>query len=399
MSATEITHESWLGRIAGSFKKILFGGVLFLAAFPLLFWNEGRAVRRAKTLAAGRGAVLENVTNDAVNSANDGALVHMTGEAMSSETLEDAVFGVTVANAIKLQRIVEMYQWDEEVHHESKKKIGGGRKRYKTYSYRTLWSEEAIDSSKFDSRGKGEYGAGNPPMPLQSKTLNASVVCFGGFELSERQVARIESYEVVPIEATDLANIPDRQLATKLKLHKAGLYQGETPTEPQIGDLRIHFKLFGKQPVSLVAKQQGNSFVPFEFPKGSIDLFESGELTADQLFTIAENLNLLQLWLLRLGGFALMAVGIALIFQPLVVLADVVPFFGNLVGLGILIIAMMVAGVMSFVVIGFAWLFYRPLLAITLFAIAAILFWMVRKLFRKTPAEVTVGNDGIPIVE
>ena len=61
MSFTETTRQSWFSRIGGAFKGILVGGLLFLVAFPLEFWNEGRAVYRSKTLAEGKGLSLIHI--------------------------------------------------------------------------------------------------------------------------------------------------------------------------------------------------------------------------------------------------------------------------------------------------------------------------------------------------
>jgi hypothetical protein len=57
----------------------------------------------------------ELVTVDAssVDPANEGKLVHLTAKAVTDETLADDMFGVS-ANAIKLRRNVEMYQWKEK---------------------------------------------------------------------------------------------------------------------------------------------------------------------------------------------------------------------------------------------------------------------------------------------
>ena len=44
---TEVTQQSWFSRITGAVKGILVGLVLFVVSFPLLFWNEGRAVQTA----------------------------------------------------------------------------------------------------------------------------------------------------------------------------------------------------------------------------------------------------------------------------------------------------------------------------------------------------------------
>jgi hypothetical protein len=56
-SFTETSSQGWFSRLGGAIKGILFRMVMFVVAFPLLFWNEGRAVKTAKSLAEGRGAV------------------------------------------------------------------------------------------------------------------------------------------------------------------------------------------------------------------------------------------------------------------------------------------------------------------------------------------------------
>ena len=57
-SYTEVSSQSWFGRIGNAFKGILVGLILVAIAFGLLFWNEGRAVKRYKTLKEGGGAFL-----------------------------------------------------------------------------------------------------------------------------------------------------------------------------------------------------------------------------------------------------------------------------------------------------------------------------------------------------
>src|SRR3982751_6482704 len=107
MAITEVTSQSWLGRIKESFKGILIGIVFFIASFPILWFNEGRAVRTEKSLKEGQGAVV-SVQNDHVDPANEHKLVHMSGRAITAETLSDPEF-LIARNAIKLKRTVEMY--------------------------------------------------------------------------------------------------------------------------------------------------------------------------------------------------------------------------------------------------------------------------------------------------
>ena len=48
---TETETISYGSRISSSFKGMLPGILMFLGAFPLLFWNEGRAVKTARASA------------------------------------------------------------------------------------------------------------------------------------------------------------------------------------------------------------------------------------------------------------------------------------------------------------------------------------------------------------
>ena len=84
MSFTEVTNQNWFSRMGGAIKGIVFGAILVLISFPLLFWNEGRAVHRARTLAEGRGLVVADVPIESVDANNEGKLVHMTGTATST---------------------------------------------------------------------------------------------------------------------------------------------------------------------------------------------------------------------------------------------------------------------------------------------------------------------------
>ena len=57
-SFEEVTSESWFGRLGNAIKGVLLGIILFVASFPLLWWNEGRAVKTAKGLVELGGAVI-----------------------------------------------------------------------------------------------------------------------------------------------------------------------------------------------------------------------------------------------------------------------------------------------------------------------------------------------------
>ena len=144
---TETSSQSIFGRLGDAIKGVLFGLVLIPLAIVLLFWNEGRAVKTAASLKEGAAAVVA-VSAAAVVPANEGKLVHLSGEATTSDVVRDPLFGVA-QQALRLTRTVEMFQWQEEKKSETQKKLGGGTETQTTYTYTKNWAGQVIRSSEF----------------------------------------------------------------------------------------------------------------------------------------------------------------------------------------------------------------------------------------------------------
>ncbi len=130
---SETEESSWLQRIGQSFAGVIFGIVLVIGACVLLFWNEGRAVRTAQSLAEG-GHAVQSVAADNVDAANEGKLVHVTATLTSGGPVLDKEFGMR-SYGVRLHRRVEMFQWTEDSQSESKKELGGSEKTRTTYKY------------------------------------------------------------------------------------------------------------------------------------------------------------------------------------------------------------------------------------------------------------------------
>jgi len=378
-SFTRITNESWGSRLGNAIKGVVVGLVLFVAAFPLLFWNEGRAVKRYKTLKEGGGSVI-SVAADNIDTMNDGKLIHVTGRATTEETLSDATFGVS-ANAIKLRRMAEMYQWEENVSRRTKKKVGGGTRTEETYSYSKKWSERAVDSSRFEEPGGHE----NPEtMPHASTTLVAKQVRLGTFKLSPSLVAKVGGFS--PLAVSDEDPLP-AGLGEKAKAHGNGFYIGADPGAPQIGDVRVRFEAAMPSDVSVVAKQVKDTFEPYAAQAGgTIELLQMGVHTSEAMFAKAQASNRMLTWGLRLLGFVLMLIGLNMFFRPLSVLGDVLPILGSLVGAGIGIVSFLAALALSTVTVAVAWLVYRPLLGIALIVVSVVLAAVIGGKLRKGAA-------------
>ena len=362
-SFTEVSSESWFSRIGSSIKGIVFGLVLFLVAFPVLFLNEGRAVRTYKTLKEGAGNVV-TIDSESVNAAYDGKLVHLTGKATTDDTLSDSQFGFS-ANAIKLRRNVEVYQWKEKKSTSSKKKVGGSKKTTTTYDYVKVWSKTPIKSNSF----KKPSGHENPQtMPITENEQMAKVVTLGGFNLSKGLVGKVNAYENFPV--ADSTTVPEI-FSGKMTKYDGGFYYGSDPLAPSVGDIKLTFDVIKPLDVSVISKQMGSSFEPYLSKTGKkLEMIKAGTLSAEAMFEQAKKSNTMTTWLLRGLGFILMFFGISMILRPLSVVADVLPFLGNLVGAASGFVALLIAGLCALLVIAVAWIIFRPLLGIALLAVA-----------------------------
>ena len=383
----EVSSQGWLSRIGESIKGLLFGGVLFLASFPLLWWNEGRAVQTYKSLQEGRGAVV-SVQAEKVDAANEGRLVHLSGLATTQETLTDPLFAMT-AQAIRLNRKAETFQWAEEKKSEKRKKLGGGEETINTYSYSKQWSEKAITSSDF----KEPSGHANPEsLPYASESWQAQEVKVGSFQLSESLTRDIRRAVELPFTQAGLDALPG-EVKAKAKLQGAMLYLGADPSTPRVGDVRISFNKVPPADVSVVARQLGSRLGPYQTKAGdSLELLEAGVVAADVMFKSAERANTVLTWGLRLVGYLVMMFGVLLLLRPIRVVADVVPFFGTLVGMGLGLIAFAVATPLTLLTVAMAWIAHRPALGVSLVLLACVTFgWLFARFARQrrlTPASV-----------
>jgi len=368
---TKVTSQSWGSRIGDSFKGIVVGLILFVVAFPLLFMNEGRAVKTAKTLKEG-GKTVVTIAADSVDVANEGKLVHLTGLATTEATLTDPVFGVS-EQALKLKRLVEMYQWKEKSESKTNKKLGGGTETVTDYSYRQDWADRLVNAESF------EYPEGheNPDsMPYLSAMQTADQVSLGAFTLSRSLAGKINNFE--PLLISSEKPLPEALESTATVLN-GGYYIGTNSAAPQIGDVRVKFEVVKPGQVSVVAKQVGNSFEPYlTQASGTIELLQVGAHSAEAMIKAAEASNRMMTWLLRLVGFVLMMGGLNLVFKPLSVLADVLPIAGTIIGAGTGIIAFLMASVGTLITVAVAWIVYRPLLGVVLLVVAVGVMVMIK---------------------
>jgi hypothetical protein len=367
MTTTTTTSTSWFSRLGDSFKNILLGFLFVVGAGVLLFWNEGRAVHTEQSLKEGQSAVV-SVSIDKKDPKNEGKLIHFSGQATVPSVLADGEFGVSGAS-LKMKRIVEVYQWQEDAKSKTVEKLGGGTETTTTYSYVKIWSDALIDSSRFKEADLHQ----NPVQKrFENKEWIADGIKVGAFSISEDMVSSLSGYQPLPITQAML----DAQNSTspaELKLVGNTIYyKTNDVTLPEIGSTRIHFENITPQDISIIYKQSGGSLVTYTTKNGSsIAMIKLGISSAEEMFKNAEESNKTMTWILRLVGVLLMSVGFQMILGVLPVLGSVIPFIGHIIGAGVGLVSFLLTLIFSSIIIAIAWIAYRPLIGLALLAVAA----------------------------
>lgn len=389
----KVTRVGLGSRLVNSLVGVLIGIVIFIGAFPLLFWNESRTVRTARTLLEGR-AIVKPTTADAVLPELENALVHLTGVTNTPEVLQDEVFGIA-ANAIGLRRNVEMYQWKESSRTQSQDRIGGSQEQVTTYSYERVWSDSPIRSAEFWNPAGHE----NPSeIPFRSAELRAELVNLGAYHLDSSLVKQLNQRDIMLLSEAQTLSI---SRAAGIDATRSGdwfylPYAGGSAQAPSVGDMRIRFEVIPSSTVSVVAQQQGSELSPYPSKHGAtINLLAYGEISSADMFATAEQSNRLLAWALRLAGFMLMTAGLGLLAGPLVTLGKIIPPVGALLGLGVRLIAGVLALVLSTVTIALAWVAVRPVFGIALLLFGAAVLVGAMMLGRKRQPLTNSGEKGL----
>ncbi|HKU98212.1 MAG TPA: TMEM43 family protein [Vineibacter sp.] len=375
-SFTETTQTSWFERLKGAIVGVLIGLLMIPVAVVLLFWNEGRAVTTARSLTEGAGLV-QSVSADRVDPANQDKLVHVAGPLALGGSVSDAEFGVT-AQAVRLIRKVEMYQWKEESKSETRKKLGGGEETVTTYSYVREWNDRVHDSSRFKQPGNHH----NPQMRYSGRNVTVAKASLGAFDVSPDVLGRLSGGEPLAVDPSVEARVR-QTVGGPARVADGRIYVGRDPDSPQIGDLRISYEVVTATQISVVARQAGNGFGPYQTAAGDrLLMVEKGVVPAAQMFKEAQQANTVLTWILRGVGALVMFIGFVLFFRPLSVLGDVIPFLGDIIGLGTGAIGLAMTAVLSAITIAVAWLYYRPIVGILVLVvgigIAVGLWWLGR---------------------
>ena len=416
-------------RVGNSFKAIGTGFILFCIGTALLWWNEGRTVKTEKMLEEVGGAYVEMENPNKKDASLDGELVCGSAMATTEDSLSDSQFGVG-AKAIALHRKVEYYQWVENSEEKSEDKLGGKEVTTTTYTYSKKWVSSPIESAEFKDPA---YQNKNTVLTtVEESDQYAENVKFGAYTLNEALIHRISSREGLDLainedllkeldknaqvayerfygtkksanqaveQPAETAVLSDsaKAVADSLKavhdsiiknavnkkdfeyVHQAGnvLYFGRVPGSPEVGDVRVTFEKVVPAKCTIMAVVDGDSFKPYKAKNGKrFETLVMGKKTGDEIIDAEKEANNMILWALRIIGIMIVIGGLKGIFGFLETILKVVPFIANIFGWGVGIVCTVLGIVWSLIVIAIAWLFYRPLLGISLLVLAGFLVWV-----------------------
>ncbi|XP_011303919.1 transmembrane protein 43 homolog [Fopius arisanus] len=340
----EQLRESWLTAIIGS--------ILFATGMCLLFWNEGKAASVARSL----DEALENVATitdmKKIPPEYDGKLVHLSGPIWTSEPLTEPDYGVIV-EGIKLKRRVQVYQWVEI---EEERTYAGEIQEDKNYYYTTEWRDKLIDSDSFYIR----TGHENPKeVAIKSQVQIADEAGIGVIKLGLELKKKFNDFIQITSDQR-----PERR---DIKMHSGLYYHSLDLWNPRVGDLRILFSYAGKvgEIFSIVGKLEKGTIVPYVTSRGEeILLQRKHRLTVDRMFHLEHVHNYWRTWTIRGLGWLVLFVAASCLANILTTIIQNSSFLCGIIAIDSM--TMSVSMSISLLVIGFAWVWYRPIVALCL---------------------------------
>ena len=440
MAYTETTTTGYGTRVGNSFKAIGSGFLLFIAGTALLWWNEGRAVKTEKMLEEAGSAYVEMENPGKKDASLDGELICGTAMATTEDSLVDAQFGVgakaiAIRHKVEYYQWVEHAQEKREDKlggkevttttytytkewmsspiesaqfkdpaYQNKNMVLATFEDYEQYAENVSWGAYKLNESlihSISSKEGIELAMAEDLLSQLDKSTQTAYERFYGVQKSTQQPTQQPVQQpVVPDSVRALLSDSAKTVLDSLQaindsinkqmenannkkdleyVHQASnvLYLGRVPGSPEVGDVRVTFEQIVPAKVTVMAVVDGDTFKPFKAKNGKrFQTLVMGKKTGDEIIEDAQAANNTWLWILRIVGIMMVIGGLKGIFGFLTTILKVVPFIAGIFGWGIGVVCTVIGIAWSLIIIALAWLFYRPLLGISLLVLAGFLIWV-----------------------
>ena len=413
---------------------------MFIAGTALLWWNEGRAVKTEKMLDEAGSAYVEMENPNKKDASLDGELICGTAMATTEDSLIDNEFGIgakaiAIKRSVEYYQWVEHEQSKSEDKlggkqvttttytytkewvsspiesaqfkdpaYQNKNMVLTTVERNEQYAenvsfgayqlneslIHSISSREGMDLAiaedllkQFDKNTQTAYERfygvqskqqQSTQQPVQQPAIPDSVRAL----LSDSAKHALDSLQAV----NDSINKEMENANNKKDLeyvHQASnvLYFGRVPGAPEVGDVRVTFEKVVPAKVTVMAVVDGDTFKPFKAKNGKrFQTLVMGKKSGDEIIDAEKEANNMILWALRILGIMIVIGGLKGIFGFLTTILKVVPFIAGIFGWGIGVVCTVIGIAWSLIIIALAWLFYRPLLGISLLVLAGFLVWV-----------------------
>lgn len=322
-SYTEFSYRSHSSRVFGSIIFALVSPIFIILIFYIFIFFENHFKLKQMGLSEAGNKVI-TVSSQVIDDKNTGKVIHVSGKVSSPEIVEDKRFSIKF-NALKVVRKVEMYQWDETKNSSETVLPGGDSVTTTTYKYKKVWSYELIDSNEFR---KKKYR--NPKsFRIKRKKLCVSEASIGAFQVSGPHINNLDTKE---IRLKKQPKPENGKYAGRIHLTKQGrIFIGTDHKNPKIGDYRVSYEVARPGVYSLIGEQTEREISPFVSDENvRLSVIRQGLYKAGELIKMEKAEVSHFTWVLRFISWIFYTILVALILEPFAVLADVVPWFGDI---------------------------------------------------------------------
>jgi len=215
----------------------VFVALILLGLGAIWAWQHRARVRSAVSTVSAELPLPGRKTDAAPPVADSAVATKVAGKLVVRHQPRDAQLGIA-ADAAILLRIVEMYQWHERC------ELAGG-----ACSYDKSWSPGQVDSQKF----REAKGHENPPAPFADARFAAGEIRLGDL-IVDPKLLETQAAQDYPVKASAL---PPNMAAT-FSVIDGVLYAGGDAAHPQIGTVRVRYRIVPAGDVELAGVKRGN---------------------------------------------------------------------------------------------------------------------------------------------
>jgi len=317
----DVTTQGWGSRIVDSLKGLIIGPIIFIASFVVLYWNEGRVDLSKLAQTSIEISSEQKNTNPALN----GKLVNTTGNIVTTEILGDGLF-LTPGKYLAYHRNVEMFGWAEHKSERKEKNIGGSETTETTYTYEKKWLDEHDVKTSDNFKHKQDHE--NPAMTLKSERGKVKTASIGVYKIDMANLDSSIEQQKLSLTKENITLSPDAKIEGEFIFVSKN--KTSSLNNPQVGDLKISYSILPVDTRCTIFGTLNDDRITEYFDDNNNKLYRifSGNKQA-AIAQLHSEFSMIS-WLIRLVGFVMMWGGLAMFFQPLSVLLDVLPFLGSL---------------------------------------------------------------------